>query len=436
MTRIHGDFHLGQVLVVERRRLHHRLRGRARPAARRAPRQDEPDGRRRGADALARLRRRHDARSQDTDLRAAGRGDRARSSSSACATARRRPSSTPTAPASATCPASTTATCSTFFMLEKAAYELLYEASNRPAWLSIPLHGLQRLMIRILGDDRRSAVMTAHAVDPAGAVRGRKPTPSRTAGMAIRSRCWARATPRRAASSAPSCPARRRSRCCGAAIGAVDRHARAAQPDGLFDGTVADRAPYLLAHHLAGRGAGDRGSLFLRPAARRSRPASVRRGPPFRAGQGARRPRHDPRRRRPACGFAVWAPNASARRRGRRLQCLGLAAPSDAAALSAPASGSCSCRACAGRALQVRHRRRGRRAAAAEGRSARQADRAAAGDRLHRRLARAVPTGTTTPGWRAARRARPRTRRSRSTRSISAPGCAPRPDAGTTRPTG
>jgi maltose alpha-D-glucosyltransferase/alpha-amylase len=43
-----------------------------------------------------------------------------------------------------------------FFMLEKAAYELLYEASNRPAWLSIPLHGLQRLMIRILGDDLRS----------------------------------------------------------------------------------------------------------------------------------------------------------------------------------------------------------------------------------------------------------------------------------------
>ena len=43
-----------------------------------------------------------------------------------------------------------------FFMLAKAAYELLYEASNRPTWLSIPLHGLQRLMIRILGDDLRS----------------------------------------------------------------------------------------------------------------------------------------------------------------------------------------------------------------------------------------------------------------------------------------
>ncbi len=44
-----------------------------------------------------------------------------------------------------------------FFMLEKAAYELVYEASNRPTWQSIPLHGLHRLMIRILGDDLRSA---------------------------------------------------------------------------------------------------------------------------------------------------------------------------------------------------------------------------------------------------------------------------------------
>ena len=40
MTRIHGDFHLGQVLVAQRRRLHHRLRRRAGPAARRAARQD------------------------------------------------------------------------------------------------------------------------------------------------------------------------------------------------------------------------------------------------------------------------------------------------------------------------------------------------------------------------------------------------------------
>jgi len=43
-----------------------------------------------------------------------------------------------------------------FFMLEKAAYELGYEANNRPAWLTIPLHGLQRLTVRILGDTLRT----------------------------------------------------------------------------------------------------------------------------------------------------------------------------------------------------------------------------------------------------------------------------------------
>jgi maltose alpha-D-glucosyltransferase/alpha-amylase len=43
-----------------------------------------------------------------------------------------------------------------FFMLEKAAYELCYEAANRPAWLTIPLHGLHRLMGRILGEETRS----------------------------------------------------------------------------------------------------------------------------------------------------------------------------------------------------------------------------------------------------------------------------------------
>jgi maltose alpha-D-glucosyltransferase/alpha-amylase len=37
-----------------------------------------------------------------------------------------------------------------FFMVEKAAYELIYESANRPVWLSIPLQGLYRLMNRIL----------------------------------------------------------------------------------------------------------------------------------------------------------------------------------------------------------------------------------------------------------------------------------------------
>jgi maltose alpha-D-glucosyltransferase/alpha-amylase len=36
------------------------------------------------------------------------------------------------------------------FLLEKAAYELLYEAANRPTWLSVPLGGLAALAHRIL----------------------------------------------------------------------------------------------------------------------------------------------------------------------------------------------------------------------------------------------------------------------------------------------
>ena len=35
------------------------------------------------------------------------------------------------------------------FLLEKAAYEIQYEASNRPRWLGIPLHGLSRIVNRL-----------------------------------------------------------------------------------------------------------------------------------------------------------------------------------------------------------------------------------------------------------------------------------------------
>jgi maltose alpha-D-glucosyltransferase/alpha-amylase len=36
------------------------------------------------------------------------------------------------------------------FLLEKAAYEICYEAADRPAWIGIPLHGLARIAARIL----------------------------------------------------------------------------------------------------------------------------------------------------------------------------------------------------------------------------------------------------------------------------------------------
>jgi maltose alpha-D-glucosyltransferase/alpha-amylase len=43
-----------------------------------------------------------------------------------------------------------------FFLVEKAAYELTYEAGNRPIWISIPLQGLYRLATRILGANQRA----------------------------------------------------------------------------------------------------------------------------------------------------------------------------------------------------------------------------------------------------------------------------------------
>jgi maltose alpha-D-glucosyltransferase/alpha-amylase len=32
------------------------------------------------------------------------------------------------------------------FLIEKAAYEISYEAANRPTWLDVPLHGLAALI--------------------------------------------------------------------------------------------------------------------------------------------------------------------------------------------------------------------------------------------------------------------------------------------------
>ena len=36
------------------------------------------------------------------------------------------------------------------FLIEKAAYEIAYEAGNRPSWIGVPLAGLARLAGRIL----------------------------------------------------------------------------------------------------------------------------------------------------------------------------------------------------------------------------------------------------------------------------------------------
>jgi maltose alpha-D-glucosyltransferase/alpha-amylase len=38
------------------------------------------------------------------------------------------------------------------FVIEKAAYEVRYEAANRPAWLGLPVRGLAALASRLLGE--------------------------------------------------------------------------------------------------------------------------------------------------------------------------------------------------------------------------------------------------------------------------------------------
>jgi maltose alpha-D-glucosyltransferase / alpha-amylase len=43
------------------------------------------------------------------------------------------------------------------FLIEKAAYEVAYEAANRPAWLEVPLHGLARLAASLLPEAREAA---------------------------------------------------------------------------------------------------------------------------------------------------------------------------------------------------------------------------------------------------------------------------------------
>ena len=246
--------------------------------------------------------------------------------------------------ARATCRASTTWTLLDFFMLEKAAYELVYEAANRPAWLTIPLHGLQRLIDRILGDEHTERWLMARAstlsdlprTEAEALAHGRHGDPFKvlgphdtSAGRVIRAFLPGAHGGRGAAAQRP--------------LGRSARSSRA-QPDGLFEGAVADRAPYLLRIHWPGAVQETEDPYSFGPRAGRARPASVRRRPPLRAGQGARRQRHDRRGRagrrasrsgRPTPRASRWSATSTPGTRGA-IRC-GCAIP--------PACGNCSFRA-------------------------------------------------------------------------------------------
>ena len=54
-----------------------------------------------------------------------------------------------TAAANPWVPAGAEAALIDLFLIEKAAYEIRYEAANRPAWIGVPLRGLATLAERI-----------------------------------------------------------------------------------------------------------------------------------------------------------------------------------------------------------------------------------------------------------------------------------------------
>jgi maltose alpha-D-glucosyltransferase / alpha-amylase len=43
------------------------------------------------------------------------------------------------------------------FLIEKAAYEVTYEAANRPSWIEVPLSGLAQLADRLIVTERAAA---------------------------------------------------------------------------------------------------------------------------------------------------------------------------------------------------------------------------------------------------------------------------------------
>jgi maltose alpha-D-glucosyltransferase/alpha-amylase len=58
------------------------------------------------------------------------------------------------------------------FLIEKAAYEIRYEAANRPAWLGLPVRGLAALTSRLLGDTGAAPHSPAAASAPPAASEG------------------------------------------------------------------------------------------------------------------------------------------------------------------------------------------------------------------------------------------------------------------------
>ncbi len=221
-TRLHGDYHLGQVLVAQNDFYIIDFEGEPAPPARGAPRQAlAAQGRGRHA-ALVRLRRLERAACDFAEVHPGSERRRAelaerwrRSVEAAFLDAYRE--------TIAGCPsypedADQAQALLDLFLLEKALYEICYEAANRPGWLRIPLRGVAGLLslerpARRPGSWRGlswPSRMTCAGVRRAGARRSR-----RSVRRPRRPRRWRRADPAHVpAAGRARLGARRRERPC------------------------------------------------------------------------------------------------------------------------------------------------------------------------------------------------------------------------------
>ncbi|QYD72350.1 maltose alpha-D-glucosyltransferase [Paraburkholderia edwinii] len=154
-TRIHGDFHLGQVLVAQGDAFLIDFEGE--PArsleerrAKSSPLRDVAGLLRSLSYASAAAQSTTEAAPQPTADRKRALFDRFRTHAAEAFLAEYR-RALEASPQPTVAPADEQALLD-LFLIEKAAYEIRYEAANRPSWLGLPVRGLAALTSRLLGD--------------------------------------------------------------------------------------------------------------------------------------------------------------------------------------------------------------------------------------------------------------------------------------------
>lgn len=164
-TRIHGDFHLGQVLVAQGDAFLIDFEGEpARSLDERrqksSPMRDVAGLMRSFSYASAAAQSTTESAPQQTADRKRALFDRFRVYATESFLEQYR-AAVENAPQPLVAPASEQALLD-LFLIEKAAYEIRYEAANRPTWLSLPVRGLAALASRLLGDTGMPHDPSAH----------------------------------------------------------------------------------------------------------------------------------------------------------------------------------------------------------------------------------------------------------------------------------